>query len=178
MFNILIIPLIILISYIYFSDNVINKISFLITSSGYLALIYLSLVLLIPFLGKKNLRYKARDFGIATFYLSLIHFLIYILDNSLDLEILLDDLLLRNYIISGYLALLLFVPMYMTSFSYFQRLYPHWRKIHKIVYLIYFFILAHIYFIIKADYLYLFIFIMLFSITIIFKLFKQKEMNE
>ena len=100
MFNILIIPLIILISYIYFSDNVINKISFLITSSGYLALIYLSLVLLIPFLGKKNLRYKARDFGIATFYLSLIHFLIYILDNSLDLEILLDDLLLRNYIIS------------------------------------------------------------------------------
>ena len=178
MFNILIIPLIILISYIYFSDNVINKISFLITSSGYLALIYLSLVLLIPFLGKKNLRYKARDFGIATFYLSLIHFLIYILDNSLDLEILLDDLLLRNYIISGYLALLLFVPMYMTSFSYFQRLYPHWRKIHKIVYLIYFFILAHIYFIIKADYLYLFIFIMLFSITIIFKIFKQKEMNE
>ena len=178
MFNILIIPLIILISYIYFSDNVINKISFLITSSGYLALIYLSLVLLIPFVGKKNLRYKARDFGIATFYLSLIHFLIYILDNSLDLEILFDDLLLRNYIISGYLALLLFVPMYMTSFSYFQRLYPHWRKIHKIVYLIYFFILAHIYFIIKADYLYLFIFIMLFSITIIFKIFRQKEMNE
>ena len=178
MFNILIIPLIILISYIYFSDNVINKISFLITSSGYLALIYLSLVLLIPFLRKKNLRYKARDFGIATFYLSLIHFLIYILDNSLDLEILLDDLLLRNYIISGYLALLLFVPMYVTSFSYFQKLYPHWRKIHKIVYLIYFFILAHIYFIIKADYLYLFIFIMLFSITIIFKIFKQKEMNE
>ena len=178
MFNILIIPLIILFSYIYFSDNVINKISFLITSSGYLALIYLSLVLLIPFLGKKNLRYKARDFGIATFYLSLIHFLIYILDNSLDLEILLDDLLLRNYIISGYLALLLFVPMYVTSFSYFQKLYPHWRKIHKIVYLIYFFILAHIYFIIKADYLYLFIFIMLFSITIIFKIFKQKEMNE
>jgi len=177
-FNILIIPLIILISYIYFSDNVINKISFLITSSGYLALIYLSLVLLIPFLRKKNLRYKARDFGIATFYLSLIHFLIYILDNSLDLEILLDDLLLRNYIISGYLALLLFVPMYVTSFSYFQKLYPHWRKIHKIVYLIYFFILAHIYFIIKADYLYLFIFIMLFSITIIFKIFKQKEMNE
>tara|TARA_Y100000768_G_scaffold215212_1_gene162204 strand:+ start:86 stop:622 length:537 start_codon:yes stop_codon:yes gene_type:complete len=176
--NILIIPLIILISYIYFSDNVINKISFLITSSGYLALIYLSLVLLIPFLGKKNLQYKARDFGIATFYLSLIHFLIYILDNSLDLEILLDDLILRNYIISGYLALLLFVPMYLTSFSYFQRLYPYWRKIHKIVYLIYFFILAHIYFIIKADYLYLFIFIMLFSITIIFKIFKQKEMNE
>ena len=178
MLNILIIPLIILISYIYFSDNVINKISFLITSSGYLALIYLSLVLLIPFLGKKSLRYKARDFGIATFYLSLIHFLIYILDNSLDLEILLDDLILRNYIISGYLALLLFVPMYLTSFSYFQRLYPYWRKIHKIVYLIYFFILAHIYFIIKADYLYLFIFIMLFSITIIFKIFKQKEMNE
>jgi len=176
--NILIIPLIILISYIYISDNVVNKISFLITSSGYLALIYLSLVLLIPFLGKKSLRYKARDFGIATFYLSLIHFLIYILDNSLDLEILLDDLILRNYIISGYLALLLFVPMYLTSFSYFQRLYPYWRKIHKIVYLIYFFILAHIYFIIKADYLYLFIFIMLFSITIIFKIFKQKEMNE
>ena len=178
MLNILIIPLIILISYIYISDNVVNKISFLITSSGYLALIYLSLVLLIPFLGKKSLRYKARDFGIATFYLSLIHFLIYILDNSLDLEILLDDLILRNYIISGYLALLLFVPMYLTSFNYFQRLYPYWRKIHKIVYLIYFFILAHIYFIIKADYLYLFIFIMLFSITIIFKIFKQKEMNE
>jgi len=176
--NILIIPLLFLISYIYFNDDIINKISFLITSTGYLALIYLSIVLLIPLLKFKNTVHKAKDFGLATFYLSLIHFLIYALDNSIDLEVLCDDLFLRNYIISGYLALVLFIPMYMTSFIFFQKKYPYWKKIHKIIYLIYIFILTHIYFIIKADYLYLFIFIMLFSITIIFKIFKQKEMNE
>jgi len=176
--NILIIPLSILISYIYFSDDIVNKISFLITSSGYLALIYLSIVLLLPILKFKSIQYKVKDFGIATFYLSLIHFLIYTLDNSLDIEILYDDFFYRNYIISGYLALLLLVPMFLTSFVLIQKKYPYWRKIHKIIYIIYILILAHIYFIIKADYLYLFIFIMLFSITIIFKLFKQKEMNE
>ena len=178
MLNILIIPLSILIFYIYLSDDIINKISFLITSSGYLALIYLSIVLLIPLLKLKSTQYKAKDFGLATFYLSLIHFLIYALDNGVDFEVLSDDLFFRNYIISGYLALLLFIPMYLTSFRFFQKKYPYWKKIHKIIYLIYIFILAHIYFIIKADYLYLFIFIMLFSITIIFKIFKQKEMNE
>ena len=178
MFYILIIPLTILITYIYVSDDVVNKVNFLITSSGYLALIYLSIVLLIPLFKFQDIQYKAKSFGIATFYLSLIHYCIYILDNSLDLEILLEDLFLRNYIISGSLALFFFIPMYLTSFSFFQRQYPYWKKIHKIVYIIYVFILAHIYFVIKADYLYLFVFIMLFSITIIFKLFKQREMNE
>ncbi len=178
MLNILIIPLIILLAYIFFNDDIVNKISFLITSSGYLALIYLSIVLLIPLFKLNNIYYKAKDFGIATFYLSLIHFIFYILDNDLDLDILYDDLFFRNYIIAGYLALVLFIPMYLTSFQTFQKIYPYWKKIHKIVYMIYIFILAHIFFIIKADYLYLFIFIMLFSITIIFKLFKQKEMNE
>ncbi len=178
MLNILIIPFFTLILYIYFNDNIFNKTSFLITSSGYLALAYLSVVLIIPLLKVKNIKDKAKDFGIATFYLSLIHFIIYSLDNSFDLEILYDDVSFRNYIITGYLALLLFIPMYLTSFVFFKKKYPYWKKIHKIVYIIYILILAHVYFIIKADYLFLFIFIMLFSITIIFKLFKQKEMNE
>ncbi len=167
-------PLVFLISYIYFNNEIFNKTNYFISSTGYLALIYLTLALFIPLLKIRNVVINARSIGLASFYFSLLHFLIYIIDNN-DLSILLDDLILRNYILSGYIALLLFIPMYLTSFNFIKEKIPNWKKIHKIIYAIYLITLLHIYFIIKADYLYLFIFIMLFLTIVIFKVFLNKK---
>jgi len=168
-------PLAFLISYIYFNDEIFNKINYFISSTGYLALIYITVVLLIPLLKFKSILLNARSLGLASFYFSLLHFLIYIIDNNIDLTILTDDFIYRNYIVSGYIALLLFIPMYLTSFNFIKEKISNWRKIHKIIYIIYLSTLLHIYFIIKADYLYLFIFIMIFLSIVIFKLFLNKK---
>ena len=53
-----------------------------------------------------------------------------------------------------------------------------WKKLHKMIYVVYFFILAHIYFIIKADYYYLILFSSIFLVIIIFKRYNIYKLNE
>ena len=178
MLNIFLLPLAILTSYIFFDDEIINKTSYVITSTGYIALVYLVITLSLPLFKSNSLKIKARLFGISAFYFSIIHFILYIIDNSYDLAFIVEDALLRNYIIVGYLALILLTPMYLTSFEYFKDKIKDWKKLHKIIYMVYFFILAHIYFIIKADYFYLILFSLIFLVIIIFKRYNIYKLNE
>ena len=178
MLNILLLPLVILISYVFFDNEIVNKSSFIITSTGYLALIYLVITLSLPLVRNNNLKIKTRLFGISSFYLSIFHYILYVIDNSYDLEFILDDVMLRNYIIAGYLALILLVPMYLTSFEYYKNKMKNWKKLHKIIYLVYFFVLAHIYFIIKADYFNLILFSSLFLVIILLKRYNFYRFNE
>ena len=178
MLNIFLLPLVILTSYIFLDDQIINKISFVITSTGYIALVYLVITLSLPLLNSNSLKIKTRLFGISAFYFSMIHFILYVIDNSYDLTLIVEDALFRNYIIVGYLALLLLMPMYLTSFKYFKDKIKEWKKLHKIIYIVYFFILTHIYFIIKADYYYFILFSSIFLVIIIFKRYKIYKLNE
>ena len=120
MLNIFLLPLAILTSYIFLDDEIINKISYVITSTGYIALVYLVITLSMPLLNSDSLKIKTRLFGISAFYFSMIHFILYVIDNSYDLTLIIEDALLRNYIIVGYLALILLIPMYLTSFKYLK----------------------------------------------------------
>ena len=178
MLNIFLLPLAILTSYVFLDDEIINKISYIITSTGYVALAYLVITLSLPLLNSDSLKIKTRLFGISAFYFSMIHFILYVIDNSYDLTLIIEDALFRNYIIVGYLALLLLIPMYLTSFKYFKDKIKDWKKLHKIIYVVYFFILAHIYFIIKADYYYLILFSSIFLVIIIFKRYNISKINE
>ena len=178
MLNIFLLPLAILTSYVFLDDEIINKISYIITSTGYVALAYLVITLSLPLLNSDSLKIKTRLFGISAFYFSIIHFILYVIDNSYDLTLIIEDALFRNYIIVGYLALLLLIPMYLTSFKYFKDKIKEWKKLHKIIYVVYFFIMAHIYFIIKADYYYLILFSLIFLVIIIFKRYNIYKLNE
>ena len=120
MLNIFLLPLAIFISYIFLDDEIINKTSYVITSTGYVALVYLVITLSLPLLKSNSLKIKTRLFGISAFYFSMIHFILYVIDNTYDLALIIEDALFRNYIIVGYLALLLLIPMYLTSFKYFK----------------------------------------------------------
>ena len=177
MLNIFLLPLAILTSYVFLDDEIINKISYVITSTGYVALAYLVITLSLPLLNSDSLKIKTRLFGISAFYFSMIHFILYVIDNSYDLVFIMEDALFRNYIIVGYLALILLIPMYFTSFKYFKDIIKEWKKLHKIIYVVYFFILAHIYFIIKADYYYLILFSSIFLVIIIFKRYNIYKLN-
>ena len=178
MLNIFLLPLAILISYIFLDDEIINKTSYVITSTGYVALVYLVITLSLPLLKSNSLKIKTRLFGISAFYFSMIHFIIYVIDNTYDLALIIEDALFRNYIIVGYLALLSLIPMYLTSFKYFKDKIKEWKKLHKIIYVVYFLILAHIYFIIKADYYYLILFSSIILVIIIFKRYNIYKLNE
>ena len=178
MLIVFLLPLAILTSYIFLDGEIINKTSYVITSTGYIALVYLVITLSLPLLNSDSLKIKIRLFGISAFYFSMIHFILYVIDNSYDLTLIIEDALFRNYIIVGYLALLLLIPMYLTSFKYFKDKIKDWKKLHKIIYVVYFFILAHIYFIIKADYFYLILFSLIFLVIIIFKRYNIYKLNE
>ena len=56
----------------------------------------------------------------------------------MTLRFIIEDALFRNYIIVGYLALILLIPMYLTSFKYFKDKIKEWKKLHKIIYMVYF----------------------------------------
>ena len=178
MLNIFLLPLAIFISYIFLDDEIINKTSYVITSTRYIALVYLVITLSLPLLKNNSLKVKTRLFGISAFYFSMIHFILYVIDNTYELALIIEDALFRNYIIAGYLALILLIPMYLTSFKYFKDKIRDWKKLHKIIYMVYFFILAHIYFIIKADYYYLILFSSIFLVIIIFKRYNISKINE
>ena len=119
MFTILITPLLILFSFVLLNDGIFNKFSYLITSTGYLAIIYLTITLIVPLLRFKNNLFSPRNIGQAAFYLSCLHLVLYVYDNNIDLNILVDDFIYRNYILSGYIAFFMFLPMYLTSFDFF-----------------------------------------------------------
>ena len=178
MLNIFLLPLAILTSYIFLDDEIINKTSYVITSTGYIALVYLVITLSLPLFKSNTLKIKTRLFGISTFYFSMMHFILYVIDNSYDLKFIIEDALFRNYIIVGYIALILLIPMYLTSFKYFKDKFKDWKKLHKIIYVVYFFILAHIYFIIKADYFYMILFSSIFLVIIILKRYNYYKLNE
>ena len=150
----------------------------LITITGYAALILLSFLLLTSLSKTLSKNINQRTLGLSIFYMSVIHLFLYVFDNSFDLLFLFEDLLYRDYIISGYIALVLFIPMYLTSFDYFKKIFTNWRKIHKIIYVINIFILIHIYYVIKADYTYLYIFSLILLFIILLKFYKYNNKYE
>jgi sulfoxide reductase heme-binding subunit YedZ len=77
-----------------------------------------------------------RELGLFAFFYAVLHFLTYLVDQSVDLEIILEDIALRPFITVGFLALVLMVPLAWTSSSeWVRRLgYRRWQKLHYLAY--------------------------------------------
>ena len=169
-FFITIIPFIFIILNVYLNNNIVNPFSYLISSTGFVVLSLLMLVIILPaldFLGKLIDR---RLVGLMTFLYASIHLLIYFLDNNISLEYLIEDILGLAYIQIGYLAFLLFFPLVFTSTIKSKlKLKNTWFKIHKLIYLIILLSFIHYYLIIKADYLLFLIYLIIFVAILIYK---------
>ena len=94
-----------------------------------------------------------RMLGLFAFSYALLHFLTYlILDQSLDLRAVVEDIAKRPYITIGLTALLLLVPLAITSTGrMMRRLGRRWRQLHRFVYVIAVLGVWHFYWEVKAD---------------------------
>ncbi len=98
------------------------------------------------------LRYR-RMLGLFAFFYAVVHFTIYlVLDRTLDWGEILVDLGKRPYIMVGFAALVLLVPLAVTSTrGWMRRLGRRWQQLHRAVYLIAVLGVLHYLWLVKAD---------------------------
>ena len=94
-----------------------------------------------------------RTFGVTTFFYGLAHFLWYVLlDIQLDWQTLSGDLTKRTYIIVGFIALLMMLPLALTSTrASIARLKQRWVALHRLTYVVPVLGVTHWWMSVKAD---------------------------
>ena len=94
-----------------------------------------------------------RMLGLFAFFYILMHFLTYfVLDQSLDLDAVIEDILERPYITLGMSGLILMLPLALTSTrGMMRRLGRRWKQLHKLVYVIAILGVWHFYWQVKLD---------------------------
>jgi sulfoxide reductase heme-binding subunit YedZ len=91
--------------------------------------------------------------GLFAFFYGLLHFTAYLwLDRALDWPTIIDDIAKRPYITVGFAALILMVPLAVTSTKgWLRRLGPRWKRLHRLVYPIAVLGVLHYLWLVKAD---------------------------
>ena len=94
-----------------------------------------------------------RMLGLFTFFYAVVHFTIYlVLDLELNFRTLGADIVKRPYITVGFTALLLLVPLALTSTNgMMRRLGRRWQSLHRLIYLIAALAVWHFYWQVKRD---------------------------
>lgn len=97
-------------------------------------------------------RYR-RMLGLFAFFYTALHFSTYaVLDQGLEIGLIAEDVIKRPYITLGMLALLLLIPLAVTSTrGMIRRLGKSWMKLHRLVYLIAILGVWHFYWQVKLD---------------------------
>ncbi len=94
-----------------------------------------------------------RMLGLFAFFYILMHFLTYAgLDQRFEISVIVEDIVERPYITLGISALLLLLPLAVTSTNgMMRRLGRRWQKLHRLVYLIAGLGVWHFYWQVKED---------------------------
>jgi sulfoxide reductase heme-binding subunit YedZ len=114
----------------------------LLHTCGKTGLNFLLLTLLITparrLTGWSSLVRLRRMLGLFAFFYLVAHFTVYlVLDRQLDYHSVLQDIVKRPYITIGFAALLLLVPLAITSTNrMMRRLGRRWQRLHRLIYLI------------------------------------------
>lgn len=94
-----------------------------------------------------------RLLGLFAFFHACVHFLSYVgIDHLFALSIIVEDVLERRYITAGFTALVLLVPLAVTSTKgWIRRLGKRWQRLHRLVYVAAALGVLHFYWKVKAD---------------------------
>jgi sulfoxide reductase heme-binding subunit YedZ len=94
-----------------------------------------------------------RMLGLFAFSYAALHFTTYLwLDQSFDFRAIVEDIAKRPYITIGFTALLMLIPLAITSTNRMMRkLGRRWQKLHRLVYFIAILGVWHYYWQVKAD---------------------------
>ena len=163
-------PILYIIYQISFNLNIINPLSYIIISTGYISLSLIIFVLSLPIMNNLIDYLDRRSLGFITFFYTLVHFIFYIIDNSANLKYIIDDLIDLKFIQFGYLSLILFLPLLFTSTDRLKtKLGKKWIAIHRLLYLILLFSIIHYYLVIKADYLIFALYLVIIALVFLIK---------
>jgi methionine sulfoxide reductase heme-binding subunit len=135
----------------------VNPIEDLTLTTGIWALRFLVITLAITPIRRLTgwnavIQYR-RMLGLFAFFYATLHFLVYIvLDQFFAFEFILADIAKRPYITAGTAALLLMVPLAVTSTrGWIRRLGRRWQRLHRLVYVSAIAGVLHYYWKVKAD---------------------------
>jgi DMSO/TMAO reductase YedYZ heme-binding membrane subunit len=135
-----------------------NPVNFAILTTGLMALIFLLLTLLVTPLRKISgwnwIIFSRRTLGLYAFFYACLHFLIFFcLDRSFSVSGTLSEMVKRKYLIVGSTALLVMVPLAVTSTNaMIKRLGgKRWRALHRLAYVAAIAGVIHYYMQVKAD---------------------------
>jgi sulfoxide reductase heme-binding subunit YedZ len=94
-----------------------------------------------------------RMLGLFVFFYAVVHFTVYlVLDLELNLALVGADIVKRPYITIGFSALLLLVPLALTSTNgMMRRLGRRWQSLHRLIYVIAILAVWHFYWQVKRD---------------------------
>ncbi|KAF0812396.1 Protein-methionine-sulfoxide reductase heme-binding subunit MsrQ [Andreprevotia sp. IGB-42] len=135
----------------------VDPVAFLLHSSGRWALTGLLITLCVSPLrqltGRGELLKLRRMLGLYAFFYAVLHFCIYLgLDRQLDFSTIAHDIIKRPYITVGFTALLLLIPLAVTSTDrMMRRLKRNWGRLHQLIYPIAILGVLHFWWLVKRD---------------------------
>ena len=146
------------ISYAIFYDNLgANPIEYIEKHFGFWALIFLCVTLALSPLrlitnSNKWILFR-RMLGLFVFFYTSMHLLIYLgLDYQFAWNDIKDDIMKHKYVLVGFLAWLLLIPLAVTSSNkMISRLKKRWKKIHQLIYVIAILAILHFFWLVKKD---------------------------
>ena len=136
----------------------VNPIEKLMDELGLMALRLIIITLMITTLSNiksiKSIVVLRRMIGLFAFYYVCLHFSTYIiLDHSLDMQFIIQDIIKRPFITFGFISFLFLIPLASTSTNnMIKRLgYKLWKKIHYLIYPVAILASMHFYVLVRAD---------------------------
>jgi sulfoxide reductase heme-binding subunit YedZ len=113
-----------------------------------------------------------RMFGLFIFFYASVHLMTYVgLDYRFDLASIGDDIIKKKYILIGFSAWLLLIPLAVTSNKRLMKiLKDKWKRLHRLIYLIALFGAIHYLWLVKRDLTEPLIFLAIILILLAFRL--------
>lgn len=145
-------------AYGFYTDNLTaNPIEYITRFTGSWALIILITSLAVTPLRRITgwnalIRFR-RMLGLFAFFYAALHFATYmVLDLFFDFSAIAKDIIKRPYITVGFTALVLMIPLAITSTTaMIRRLGKRWQQLHYLVYVVAILGVVHFYWLVKAD---------------------------
>jgi len=118
-----------------------------------------------------------RMLGLFAFFYISVHFLFYLLvDQGLDWRLLLEDIAKRPYITVGFTALMLLVPLAVTSTRRaMRRMGRRWQRLHRLVYPAAILGCTHFYWQVKADSREPLVYILVLAVLLGWRLYRNRS---
>jgi sulfoxide reductase heme-binding subunit YedZ len=159
LFIICLVPLCVLVWRAFYGELGANPVETITHNTGDWTLRFLLVTLSISplrrWFGMSGLMRFRRMLGLYVFFYACCHFSIwFIADHRFNLDGMIEDIVDRPYITVGFSALVLLIPLAITSNNAMvRRLGKRWKKLHRLVYLITGLGVLHFLWLVKADYL-------------------------